>query len=129
MYVTQNGSNPDFALVNSILADNVSGGGGADPNLALPSGAVAGYAAQSFGNLFANGTMALGQDSKSVPGAGSSWFVAPAKGNYHLPSGSPAARVGKWYAGIAEDLDGSRRLKRPAAGCYEAQSCSLLIIR
>ena len=32
-------------------------------------------------------------------------------------------------AWIAEDLDGIRRLKRPAAGCYESQSCTILILR
>ncbi len=120
-----------FALVNTILADDVSGGEGADPNLKLPSDdrILSGYAAQSFGNLFANGTASLGEGSKSVEGSGKKWFVKPERGNYHLPSGSPAAGVGKWYEEIAEDLDHFRRLKRPAAGCYEAQSCTLMILR
>ena len=120
-----------FALVNTILADDVSGGDGADPNLKLPSDdrILSGYAAQSFGNLFANGTPALGADSKGVAGAGASWFVKASNGNYHLPSGSFAVGVGKWYQGIAEDLDRSRRLKRPAAGCYEAQFCTIMILR
>lgn len=127
--VAQYGTKPDFALANSILADNVSGAEGADPNLSLPSSLVAVYAEQSFGNLFANGTPALGADSKSVAGSGERWFVKAPKGNYHLPSGSPAVGVGKWYEGIAEDLDRSRRLKKPAAGCYEAQFCTIMILR
>ena len=120
-----------FALANSLLADNLSGSEGADPNLALPGDdrIVSGYAAQSFGNLFANGTPALGADSKGVAGAGASWFVKASNGNYHLPSGSFAVGTGRWYQGIAEDLDRSRRLKRPAAGCYEAQFCTIMIIR
>ena len=120
-----------FALVNAILADNVSGGEGADPNLKLPGDEriLSGYAAQSFGNLFANGTPVLGTNSTSIAGAGASWFVKPENGNYHLPSGSFAVGTGRWYQGIAEDLDRSRRLKRPAAGCYEAQFCTILILR
>ena len=120
-----------FALVNTILADDVSGGDGADPNLKLPGDEriLSGYAAQSFGNLFANGTPVLGTNSTSIAGAGASWFVKPENGNYHLPSGSFAVGVGKWYQGIAEDLDRSRRLKRPAAGCYEAQFCTIMILR
>ncbi len=129
VYVTQFGTTTDFAMVNTILSDNVSGAEGADPNLSIPSSLVSGYAAQSFGNLFANGTASLGEGSKSVEGSGRKWFVKPERGNYHLPSGSPAAGVGKWYEEIAEDLDHFRRLKRPAAGCYEAQSCTLMILR
>ena len=37
--------------------------------------------------------------------------------------------VGKWYEGIAEDLDRARRLKKPAAGCYEAQFCTIMVLR
>ena len=120
-----------FALANTILADNVSGGEGSDPNLALPDNEtiVSGYAARSFGNLFANGTPALGTNSTSVAGSGAKWFVKPENGNYHLPSGSFAVGTGKCYQGIAEDLDRSRRLKKPAAGCYEAQFCTIMILR
>ena len=120
-----------FALANSILADNVSGGEGADPNLALPGDdrIVAGYAAQSFGNLFANGTAALGEGSRSVEGSGAAWFVKPEKNNYHLVGGSPAVGVGKWYEDIAEDLDRIARHKKPAAGCFEVLMSTVLVIR
>ena len=129
VYVTQFGTTPDFALVNSLLADNVSGSGGADPNLSIPSSLASGYAAQSFGNLFANGTAALGEGSRSVQGSGAAWFVKPEKGNYHLIGGSPAGGVGKWYEDIAEDLDGNSRRKKPAAGCFEVLRGTVLIVR
>ena len=129
VYVTQFGTTPDFALVNSLLADNVSGSGGADPNLSIPSSLASGYAAQSFGNLFANGTAALGEGSRSVQGSGAAWFVKPEKGNYHLIGGSPAGGVGKWYADIAEDLDRIPRRKKPAAGCFEILLVTLMAIR
>ncbi len=111
-----------LALVNGILADNVSGGENADPNLALPDDAriVSGYAAQSFGNLFANGTPALGEGSKSVADSGATWFKGAAGGDYRIRSTSPAAGIGTWYEGIVEDLDHAARRKKPAAGCYEA---------
>ena len=129
VYVTQFGTTPDFALVNSLLADNVSGSGGADPNLSIPSSLASGYAAQSFGNLFANGTAALGEGSRSVQGSGAAWFVNAAKGNYRLPSGSAAIGVGKWYADIAEDLDRIPRRKRPAAGCFETRMGIIMVVR
>ncbi len=111
-----------FALANSILADNVSGGEGADPNLALPGDdrIVSGYAAQSSGNLLANGTEAFGEGSKSVAGSGAAWFKGAADGNYRIRSASPAAGLGTWYEGIPEDLDHVERRPKPAAGCYEA---------
>ena len=119
-----------FALVNSILADNVSGGEDADSNLALPGDVriVDGYAAQSGGNVFANGTAALGVDSRSVDGNGAAWFADAGNDNYHLRSSSAAAGVGTWYEGITEDLDHVERLKRPAAGCYEAAPRATFII-
>ena len=129
VYVTQFGTTPDFALVNSLLADNLSGSEGADPNLSIPSSLASGYAAQSFGNLFANGTAALGEGSRSVQGSGAAWFVKPEKGNYHLIGGSPAGGVGKWYADIAEDLDRIPRRKKPAAGCFEVLLVTLMAIR
>ena len=120
-----------FALANSLLADNLSGSEGADPNLALPGDdrIVSGYAAQSFGNLFANGTAALGEGSRSVQGSGAAWFVNAAKGNYRLPSGSAAIGVGKWYADIAEDLDRIPRRKKPAAGCFESRMGTVMVVR
>ena len=129
VYVTQFGTTPDFALVNSLLADNVSGSGGADPNLSIPSSLAYGYAAQSFGNLFANGTEALGNGSKSVAGTGTTWFAGASASNYRPSADSPAARTGTWYEGIAEDLDRIPRRKKPAAGCFEVLMGTVLIVR
>ncbi|MBQ6925876.1 MAG: chitobiase/beta-hexosaminidase C-terminal domain-containing protein [Kiritimatiellae bacterium] len=111
-----------LALVNDILADNVSGGENADSNLALPDDAriASGYAAQSSGNLFANGTPALGEGSMSVADSGATWFKGAAGGDYRIRSTSPAAGIGTWYEGIVEDLDHAARRRKPAAGCYEA---------
>ena len=110
-----------FAIVNSILADNVSGSEGADANLALPSDdrIVSGYAAQSCNNLFANGTTALGADSTSIAGSGSAWFVGAADGDYHLRPASPADGAGTTYTGMDVDLDNVHFADPPAIGCYE----------
>jgi hypothetical protein len=119
IYVTQNGTQPDFALVNCVLADNTAAGEGADQNLALPASCVSGYAAQSSNNLFANGTTALGTDSQSVAGSGSAWFVDAADGDYRLGSGSPAIGKGTTYEGIGVGLDNVAFAAPPSMGCYE----------
>ena len=110
-----------FALVNSLLADNVSGSEGADPNLTLPSDnrIVSGYAAQSSNNLFANGTTSLGTDSRNIQGSGEAWFVDAANGDYHLTATSPAIDAGATYEGIGFDLDNVAFADPPAVGCYE----------
>ncbi len=110
-----------FAFVNSLLADNVSGSEGADPNLTLPSDnrIVSGYAAKSSNNLFANGTAALGTQSQSVSGSGEAWFVDAANGDYHLTATSPAIDAGATYEGIGVDLDNVAFANPPAVGCYE----------
>ena len=110
-----------FAFVNSLLADNVSGSEGADPNLTLPSDdrIVSGYAAKSSNNLFANGTAALGTQSQSVSGSGEAWFVDAANGDYHLTATSPAIDAGATYEGIGFDLDNVAFADPPAVGCYE----------
>ncbi len=129
VYLTQFGTTPDFALVNSLLADNVSGSGGADPNLSIPSSLASGYAAQSFGNLFANGTAALGEGSRSVQGSGAAWFAGASAGNYRPSADSPAAGTGTWYEDIAEDLDRVPRRKKPAAGCFESRMGTVMVVR
>ena len=110
-----------FAIVNSILADNVSGSEGADANLALPSDEriVSGYAAQSCNDLFANGTAALGADSQSDAGSGATWFLDAANGDYHPSSTSPAIGAGAAYEGIGVDLDNVSFAEPPSMGCYE----------
>ena len=56
-------------------------------------------------------------------------FVNLAKGNCHLSPGSPAIGIGLWYEEIPEDLDGLKRRRKPAAGCYEIKAGTLLILR
>jgi len=112
----------DFLLGNSILVDNVSGNG--DANLAITASSNAelveeGCAAQSYNNLFANGTPALGAGSQSVAGSGSAWFVDAANGDYHLSASSPAVGEGTTYTGIGVDLDNVTFANPPSVGCYE----------
>ena len=120
-YLNQFGSSHDFAMINTIFADNFSNATDADPNLALPGNdsIVSGYAAQSYNNLFANGTAALGTDSRSDAGSGSAWFVDAANGDYHLTATSPAKGAGMAYERIGVDLDNVAFANPPSIGCYE----------
>lgn len=131
-YLNQFGSSHDFAMINTIFADNFSNATDADPNLALPGNdsIVSGYAAQSYNNLFANGTAALGTDSRSDAGSGSAWFVNAANGDYHLTATSPAKGAGMAYERIGVDLDNVAFANPPSIGCYEvpAQKKSGVII-
>ena len=121
MYVTQYAAanKYDFSLVNCILADNVSGSG--DSNLAMVDNATitGGYAAQSSGNLFANGTAALGANSQSVAGTGTAWFADAANNDYRLAENTPAKYAGAAYDGIGKDLAGFDFANPPSTGCYE----------
>ena len=120
IYITQNGvrSTYDFALVNSILADNVSALG--DPNLVFQEeNNRAGYAAQSGYNLFANGTPALGEGSQSVAGSGAAWFVDPENEDYGVELDCPAVEGGESYAGLGLDLAGIEFSDPPSIGAYE----------
>lgn len=105
----------DFALIDSIIADNTAKSG--DLNMALPSdeGVLAGYAAQSFANLLGSGTTPLGEGSKN----GAAHFRDAALGDYHLNANSDAIGLGQKYEGMTEDLDGLDRADKPSAGCYE----------
>ena len=130
VYVAQNPGAPnyDFKLVNSILADNTAGSG--DENLALPTNDArlpVGYAAQSFGNVFANGTAALGDGSKSVAGSGETWFTNAADGNFEVTASSPARKAGRTYPEIDVDLADSKFTDPPSAGCYEYAGSSLVV--
>ena len=60
---------------------------------------------------------------------GNPGFVNLAKGNCHLSPSSAAIGIGLWYEGIPEDLDGIRRRKKPAVGCYETRGGTILILR
>ena len=112
-YVSAGAGN--FVLDNSILADNTSGRG--DVNLTLSADNIA---SQCFGNVFANGTAALGEGSASYPGSGEEWFFDEANGDCHLHVLSPASDSGVWYDGIVDDLDGIvRKEEKMASGCYE----------
>ena len=122
IYVKQHVGSPnyDLKLLNTVVADNVSGSG--DANLALPTNddrLPAGYAAQSSGNVFANGTASLGDGSKSIAGSGSDWFVASGSGDYHLVANADPVDAGKTYSGIGSDLDGNDFVSTPSAGCYQ----------
>ena len=130
VYVAQKPGAPnyDFKLVNSILADNTAGSG--DENLALPTNDArlpVGYAAQSFGNVFANGTAALGDGSKSVAGSGETWFTNAADGNFEVTASSPARKAGRTYPEIDVDLADSKFTDPPSAGCYEYAGSSLVV--
>ena len=120
IYITQNGvrSTYDFALVNSILADNVSTLG--DPNLVFQEeNNRDGYAAQSSYNLFANGTPALGEGSQTIAGSGAAWFVDPENADYGLELDCPAVEGGDSYAGLGLDLAGIEFSDPPSIGAYE----------
>ena len=120
IYITQNGvrSTYDFALVNSILADNVAGLG--DPNLVFQEeNNRAGYAAQSSYNLFANGTEALGEGSQSVAGSGAAWFVGPENEDYGIVLECPAVEGGDSYDDLGLDLAGLDFSDPPSIGAYE----------
>ena len=120
IYITQNGvrSTYDFALVNSILADNVAGLG--DPNLVFQEeNNRAGYAAQSGYNLFANGTEALGEGSQSIAGGGAAWFVDPGNEDYGIVLECPAVEGGDSYEGLGLDLAGLEFSDPPSMGAYE----------
>lgn len=60
---------------------------------------------------------------------GNPGFVNLAKGNCHLSPTSAAIGIGQWYEGIPEDLDGIRRRRKPAVGCYETRGGTILILR
>ena len=114
---TSNDSKTKFSMYNCIVAGNTTVGTNTTVKL--------NYADDVDHCLFDVAEDKLGEHSK----VGDPKFVKPARGNYHLSSGSPALGVSAWYEGIPEDLDRARRLKNPAAGCYEVQFCTIMILR
>ena len=114
---TSNDSKTKFSMYNCIVAGNTTVGTNTTVKL--------NYAGDVDHCLFDVADDKIGEHSK----VGDPKFVKPARGNYHLSSGSPALGVSAWYEGIPEDLDRARRLKNPAAGCYEVQFCTIMILR
>ena len=114
---TTNDSKSKFSMFNCIVAGNTTVGTNTTVKL--------NYADDVDHCLFDVAEDKLGEHSK----VGDPKFVKPARGNYRLSSGSPALGVATWYEGIPEDLDRARRLKFPAAGCYEVQFCTIMILR
>lgn len=114
---TSNDSKTKFSMYNCIVAGNTTAGTNVTMSLQ--------YAGDVDHCLFDVADDKIGEHSK----VGDPKFVKPARGNYHLSSGSPALGVSAWYEGIPEDLDRARRLKNPAAGCYEVQFCTIMILR
>ena len=114
---TTGDSKSKLSMLNCLVAGNTTAG--THVTLSLQ------YAGDVDHCLFDVADDKIGEHSK----VGDPKFVKPARGNYHLSSGSPALGVSAWYEGIPEDLDRARRLKNPAAGCYEVQFCTIMILR
>lgn len=114
---TTGDSKSKLSMLNCLVAGNTTAGTNVTMSLQ--------YAGDVDHCLFDVADDKIGEHSK----VGDPKFVKPARGNYHLSSGSPALGVSAWYEGIPEDLDRARRLKNPAAGCYEVQFCTIMILR
>ncbi len=114
---TSNDSKSKFSMFNCIVAGNTTVGTNVTVKL--------NYAGGVDHCLFDVADDKLGEHSK----VGDPKFVNLAKGNCHLSPGSPAVGIGLWYEQIPEDLDGLKRRRKPAAGCYEVKAGTLLILR
>ena len=114
---TTGDSKSKLSMLNCLVAGNTTAGTNVTMSLQ--------YAGDVDHCLFDVADDKIGEHSK----VGDPKFVKPARGNYHLSSGSPALGVSAWYEGIPEDLDRARRLKNPAAGCYEVQFCTIMVLR
>jgi len=114
---TTGDSKSKLSMLNCLVAGNTTAGTNVTMSLQ--------YAGDVDHCLFDVADDKIGEHSK----VGDPKFVKPARGNYHLSSGSPALGVSAWYEGIPEDLDGIRRRRKPAVGCYEIKAGTLLILR
>ena len=114
---TTNDSKSKFSMFNCIVAGNTTVGTNTTVKL--------NYADDVDHCLFDVAEDKLGEHSK----VGDPKFVKPARGNYRLSPGSAAIGIGLWYAELPEDLDGLRRRRRPAVGCYETKGGTILILR
>lgn len=115
--------NPDLTIRNTTIAGNhakKSGGG-----LFLDSGVkkatllntIVACNTSDDATADLSGTPASASSNNFIGGAPQ--FANAETGDYHLSSASPAIDAGKWYSGIADDLDGNVRGEKPAIGCYE----------
>ena len=114
---TTNDSKSRFSMFNCIVAGNTT----VNTNRTVKLD----YAGGVDYCLFDVADDKLGEHSK----VGDPKFVKPARGNYRLSPGSAAIGIGLWYAELPEDLDGLRRRRRPAVGCYETKGGTILILR
>ena len=114
---TTGDSKSKLSMLNCLVAGNTTAGTNVTMSLQYAGGVD--YC------LFDVADDKLGEHSK----VGDPKFVRPSQGNYHLSPGSPAVGAAMWYDDIPEDLDGLKRRKRPAAGCYEIKAGTLLILR
>ncbi len=114
---TTNDSKSRFSMFNCIVAGNTT----VNTNRTVKLD----YAGGVDYCLFDIAADKLGEHSK----VGDPKFVKPARGNYRLSPGSAAIGIGLWSAELPEDLDGLRRRRRPAVGCYETKGGTILILR
>ena len=114
---TTGDSKSKLSMLNCLVAGNTTAGTNVTMSLQYAGGVD--YC------LFDVADDRLGEHSK----VGDPKFVNLAKGNCHLSPGSPAVGIGLWYEEIPEDLDGLKRRRKPAAGCYEIKAGTLLILR
>ena len=114
---TTGDSKSRFSMKNCIVAGNTTANANVTVNLQYANGVD--YC------LFDVADDRLGEHSK----VGQPKFVKPERGNYRLSPGSAAIGVGLWYEDLPEDLDGLKRRRKPAAGCYEVKAGTLLILR
>ena len=114
---TTGDSKSKLSMLNCLVAGNTTAGTNVTMSLQYAGGVD--YC------LFDVADDRLGEHSK----VGQPKFVKPERGNYRLSPSSAAIGVGQWYEGIPEDLDGIRRRRKPAVGCYEIKAGTLLILR
>ena len=114
---TTGDSKSKLAMLNCLVAGNTTAGTNDTVDVQYAGGVD--YC------LFDVADDKLGEHSK----VGSPGFVNLAKGNCHLTPSSAAIGIGKWYEEIPEDLDGIRRRRKPAVGCYETRGGTILILR
>ena len=114
------GLQSQIRMYNCIVADNVTEGTNTTVHLDSSSGSR-----DVDHCLFDREDDKYGADSR----VGDPLFKDAANGDYRLFYDSPANGIGYWYEGIAVDLDGHKRTRRPEAGCYEICPGFMLMVR